>query len=68
MKSPREQARRQLKSELREIGCWPNQEEVEPFLAESAQEGVKEHIIAALDGLDAPELVVIERLVDALQR
>ena len=68
MTSPHEQARRQLKSELREIGFWPNREEVEPFLSESSQDSIKRRIASALDGLEPAELVVIKRLVDALQQ
>ena len=68
MDSAHEQARRQLKSELREIGFWPSRETVEPFRSASAQEGIKEQIIDALDRLEPAELVVIKRLVDTLQR
>ena len=68
MNSPHEQARRQLKSELREIGFWPNQEEVKPYLADSAQEHIKQRIVKALDGLGPAELLMMERLVTTLQR
>ena len=66
MNNPQELARRQLKSELREIGFWPNKQEVEPFLAEAAQDGIKERIHRTLDALDPAALIAIERIVNTL--
>lgn len=67
MSNQQDLARRQLRSELREIGFWPNKQEVEPFLAQAAQEGIRERISKALHGLEPAELIVVERVVNTLQ-
>jgi len=67
MNGAREQARRQLRRELREIGVWPSKQSVEPFLAEHAEEDIKQRIIAGLDGLEPAELIAVERIVNTLQ-
>ena len=66
MSDPLEQARRQLKSELRELGFWPTREQTEPFLEDEARRDIRERITSALEDLDPAELIVVRRVVETL--
>jgi len=67
MNDARRQAQQQLRGELREIGLWPNRQEVEPYRTEEAQARIKQRISAALEALEPTELVVVERIVSMLR-
>lgn len=66
MNDPLAQARRQLKSELRELGFWPNRQQTESLLEDQPRQEIEQHIRASLADLDAAELIVVKRVVDTL--